>query len=259
MRYLSCDSRTILMPTVLAALALFFVMTGSAHAQLQELCPDFFQIERPGLLSATLFGGGFISDRYGVTDEGFQLAQSFTRYISPFARATGYQLYIKNNNVSPFSPSSGHSPRLNFGRFQGGLDFTLYPGTDLYVSGGGDAGDAHGGLVEGDFSSWLMPHARHPLNASFSSIHTFQNGVTSSEIDLELMLLSNENWMLLGGAGGAIYGGGLIRGGATGQGGPDFGVFYRPWLMGLNVQFGYGSAAHNFGQLNLYKQLTFTE
>jgi hypothetical protein len=259
-KYFSCDSKTLRMRATLAALALFFVMTGSAHAQLRELYPDSFRIERPGQLSATLFGGGFISDRYGVTDEGFQLEQSFTQYISPFARATGYQLYLKNNNVSPFNPSSGrHSPRLNFGRFQGGLDFALYPGTDLYVSGGGDAGDAHGGLIEGDFSSWLMPHARHPVNFAFSSIHTFQNSVTSSEIDLELVLLSNEKWMLLGGAGGAIYGGGFIRGSATGQGGPDVGVFYRPWQMGLNLQFGYGSAAHNFGQFNLYKQLTFTE
>jgi hypothetical protein len=258
-KYFSCDSRIVRTPAAFAALVLFFVLTGAAHAQFEVLYPNFLQVERPGQFSTTLFGGGFISDRYAVTDEGFQLEQSLAQYISPFARATGYQLYIKNNNVSPFSPSSGHSSRLNFGRFQGGLDFTLYPGTNLYVSGGGDAGDAHGGLVEGDFSSWLMPHARHPLNASFSSIHTFQNGVTSSEIDLELMLLSTEKWMLLGGAGGAIYGGGFIRGGATGQCGPDLGVFYRPWRMGFNLQFGYGAAAHNFGQFNLYKQLTFTE
>jgi len=29
--------------------------------------------------------------------------------------------------------------------------------------------------------------------------------------------------------------------------------------MGVNLQVGYGAAAHNFGQLNLYKQLSFTE
>src|SRR5260370_40372837 len=102
------------MPAALAALALFFVMTGSAHAQLQTLYPNFLQVERPGQLSATLFGGGFISDLFGVTDGAFLLEQCFTRHISPFARATGYPLSLKHNTVSSVTPSScPHSPPLH--------------------------------------------------------------------------------------------------------------------------------------------------
>src|SRR5258708_122308 len=129
-----------------------------------------------------------------------------------------------------------------------------------------------------------MAHSRHPLNFSFSSIHTFGNGVTSSEIDFEWILKSTANWLLLGGAGGAIYGGGLsatpgafvfkkpgkikqhflVWGPRTpappvwGRGGPDLGFFYRPWRVGMNAQFGYG-AAKTYGQLNIYKQLGWIE
>jgi hypothetical protein len=246
-----------LLAGMLAFVALM-ASNGAASAQVAALYPNFFQVERPGQLQLTLFGGGFESDRNEITQEGFQLEQSITPYIGAFGRVTGYQGWVRGNRVSPFDPS-GSSSRFNFGRFQGGIDFTLYPGTDLFVSGGGDAGNAHGGLIEGDFSSWLLPHTTHPLNFSFSSLHTFGNQVTSSEIDLQMLLLSREKWMVLGGAGGAIYGGGFIQGTAVGQGGPDLSVYYRPWRLGVSGQFGYGTAAHNYAQLSVYKQLNFTE
>jgi hypothetical protein len=279
-----CGARIARMVAV-AAIALAIVLTGrNANAQLAGLYPNFWSLETPGDLQATLFGGGFVSDHYGTTQEGFQLEQSITPYIGLFGRATAYQLYVKHNQLNPFVPTKRHQAQYFFGRFQGGLDFTLYPGTDFFLSGGKDAGDSDSSLIEGDFSSWVMPHSRHPLNISFSSIHTFQNGVTSSEIDFQWILKSTANWIFLGGAGGAIYAGGsspaagvllckhpgqfnqkcvIGPGGSqsrpiNGQGGPDLGLYYRPWRIGLSAQFGYG-AANNYGQLSVYKQLGWTE
>lgn len=268
-----------------AVFALAIVLTGrSAAAQLADLYPNFWTLEAPGNLQATVFGGGFASDHYGTTQEGFQLEQSITPYIGLFGRATAYQLFVKRNQLNPFVPTKPHQPQYFFGRFQGGLDFALYPGTDFYLSGGKEAGDSDASLIEGDFSSWVMPHSRHPLNISFSSIHTFENGVTSSEIDFQWILKSTANWIFMGGAGGAIYAGGSSPApGALlcknlgrfnqkcvigppgsqarpidGQGGPDLGLFYRPWRIGINAQFGYG-VAKNYGQLSIYKQLGWTE
>ena len=148
-------------------------------------------------------------------------------------------------------------PRLNFGRFRGGDDFTLYPGTHLYVSGGHDVADSDAFIIEGDFSTRLFLHSKHPLNGCFSSIHDYQNGVTSSEIDVNAILLSTEKYMILGGIGGAMYFGGFLNEG-QGQGGPDLGFYYRPWQLGVSAQAGYGNA-HQYGQLSMYKQLSWFE
>jgi hypothetical protein len=233
-------------------------LAPDARAQwFEDTYPRFFSLQTPGLLQATVFSGGFGSDKYGVAQEGGQVEQSITPYIGAFGRATGYQLWIGNGFNSPLSPGSGNHPRLNFGRFQGGADFTLMPGTHLYISGGKDAGDSHANIVEGDFSSWLMLHSRHPLNGSFSSIYDWENGVTSTEIDLRTILLSGEKFMVLGGAGGALYNGGFLTE-TQGQGGPDLGFYYRPWQIGVNAQAGYGSA-HQYGQISMYKQLGWVE
>ena len=197
-----------------------------AHAQwFEDTYPGFFSLQTPGLLQATAFGGGFGSDKYGVAQEGGQVEQSITPYVGAFGRATGYQLWIGNGFDSPLAPGSGNHARLNFGRFQGGVDFTLMPGTHLFVSGGKDVGDSHANVVEGDFSSWLMLHSKHPLNGSFSSMHDYENGVTSTEIDLQAILLSTEKYMVLGGAGGALYNGGFLAD-TEGQGGPDLGFYH---------------------------------
>ena len=233
-------------------------IASHAHAQwFEDTYPGFFSLQNPGQLQATAFGGGFGSDKYGVAQQGGQLEQSITPYIGAFGRATGYQLWIGHGFDSPLAPGSGSHPRLNFGRFQGGVDFTLMSGTHLYVSGGKDVGDSHANVIEGDFSSWLMLHSKHPLNGSFSSIHDYQNGVTSTEIDLQAILLSTEKYMVLGGAGGALYNGGCLSA-TEGQGGPDVGFYYRPWQMGVSAQAGYGSA-HQYGQISMYKQLGWLE
>lgn len=246
-------------------LALAFAVTvaalsssRAAHAQwFEDTYPGFFSLQSPGLLQATGFLGGFISDKYGVLQEGVQVEQSVTPYIGVFGRASGYQLWIGGGFDSPLAPGTGSHPRLNFGRFQGGTDFSLFPGTHLYISGGKDAGDSHANVVEGDFSSWLFRHSRHPLNGSFSSIHDYENGVTSTAIDLQTILLSSEKYMILGGAGGALYNGGFLTR-SQGQGGPDLGFYYRPWQLGVSAQAGYGSA-DQYGQISMYKQLGWFE
>lgn len=230
-----------------------------AHAQFNpsDLYPDFFQIQKPGQLSALGFLGGYGSDKYGTIQEGFQLEQSVTKYVGVFGRLTGYQLWIGQGFDSPLQPGSGHSARLNFGRAQGGIDFSAYPGTHFYISGGKDFGDSDASVIEGDLSSWLLLHSRHPVNFSFSSIHNFENGVTSTELDLQAILLTTEKYIVMAGAGGAFYKGGFVDG-TDGQGGPDLGFYYRPWELGLSAQAGYGSA-HQYGQLTMYKQLNFPE
>ena len=245
--------------TIALALALSALSIASqAHAQwFEDTYPGFFSLQTPGLLQATLFGGGFVSDKYGVLQEGVQVEQSVTPYIGFFGRATGYQLWIGNGFESPLAPGSGSFPRLNFGRFQGGADFSLLPGTHLYVSAGHDVADSDATIIEGDFSSWLWLHSQHPINASFSSIYDWQNGVESSEIDLQAILLSTEKYMVLGGIGGAMYWGGFLTE-TQGQGGPDLGFYYRPWQLGVSAQAGYGNA-HQYGQISMYKQLSWFE
>ena len=197
----------------------------NAHADwFEETYPGFFKLQTPGMLQATIFGGGFVSDKYGVVQEGAQVEQSITPYVGAFARATGYQLWIGNGFQSPLNPNGGAHARLNFGRFQGGVDFTIAQGVHLYISGGRDAGDSHANIIEGDFSGWLWLHSKHPVNLSFSSIHDYENGVTSTEIDLQAILISTEKYMVLGGIGGAMYFGGFLTN-AQGRGGRDMGLY----------------------------------
>ena len=127
---------------VASMLALSAIAIASpAHAQwFDETYPGFFSLQSAGILQATIFGGGFVSDKYVALQQGVQVEQSVTPYIGFFARATGYQLWIGNGFESPLAPGSGNFPRLNYGRFQGGADFTLFPGTHLYVSGGARRG-----------------------------------------------------------------------------------------------------------------------
>jgi hypothetical protein len=244
----------------ICACVMLAMAPGAARAQsvLNDLYPDFFKIQRPGQLDATGFLGGFVSDKYGTTQEGFQLEQSVTKYVGVFGRLTGYQLWVGEGFDSPLQPGTGHAARLNFGRAQGGLDFTLYPGTHLFVSGGKDFGDSHADIIEGDFSSWLMLHSLHPVNFSFSAIHNFENQVTSTEIDIQAILMSTEKYIVMAGAGGAMYRGGFVAGSGEGQGGPDLAFYYRPWRVGLGAQAGYGTA-HQYGQITMYKELSIRE
>lgn len=233
---------------------------GAALMATSNPYPNFFDIATPGRFSLTLFGGGFGSDQYATTQEGIQVEQSLTRYVGIVGRATGYQLYMGHGFASPLEPNPGTSSggaRYNFGRFQGGIDFAVTPTTHLYMFGGDDAGNSHNANIEGDISSWLLVHSTHPLNFLVSSVYSWQNNISSSSIDLRAVLLSTEDYLLMGGAGGVIYGSGFVSG-LAGQGGPDLGLYYRPWQLGADVQAGYGTP-NGYGQLTLYKQFSWTE
>src|SRR5271166_948545 len=127
------DSPTTSQPTAVAGSSMM-----SPLAALELLDPNapenkslkaLYQLERlttPAQphLSATFFGGGLAAEDYFLTDEGIQLEQSITEGIGIVGRATGYQLWIEKNATSPLSPSNRAVNRLNFGRFEGGLDFS---------------------------------------------------------------------------------------------------------------------------------------
>ncbi len=217
---------------------------------------DFLQLTSPGHLSLTLFASGYGSDKYGTTHEGFELEQSVTNQVSLVARAVAYSVYQGTGFDSPLLPASRSSTR-DFGRFQGGLDLAPLPDISLVILGGEDVGDSHAPVVEGDFSSWIVPHSLHPLNFSFSANHYYENEVTSSRIDLRAIVLSTAEVMLLAGAGGAIWGGGSV-GNAKGQGGPDLGVFLRRWHASIDLQAGYGSS-HTYGLVSFSRRIGWDE
>jgi hypothetical protein len=245
------------------AIAVLLIATGilapatSANAQLENLYPGFTQLAKPEVLDAVLYGGGFGSEKYGALQEGLQLEQTVTPYIGLVGRVTGYQLWIGSNFDNPLSPGAGHSGQLNFGRLLGGAEFAVYPGTRFFLLGGGDVGASHAGVIEGDLSSWLITHSHHPLNFSFSANHDYENHVTSAEIDLRMVALSTEKYLLTAGGGGAVYQGGAVTS-VSGQGGPDLGIYFRKWAFGLDLQAGYGNAG-GFGQLSFIKQWDFPE
>jgi hypothetical protein len=214
------------------------------------------QVINPAQLSLTLFAAGYGSDKYGTTHEGFELEQSVTRQLGLIARASTYQIYQGTGFDSPLLPASKSSPR-DFGRFQGGIDLTPLPGVSLALLGGEDVGDSHAPVVEGDFSSWILSHSLHPINFSFSGSHFYENEVTSGRIDLRVITLSTADLMLLGGLGGAIWGGGSV-GNAKGQGGLDISVFVRRWHLSIDLQTGYGSS-HAYGLLNFSRQFHWNE
>jgi len=229
----------------------------AADAQMwQNLYPNFFEL-KPDILDVVAYGGGFGSQDYGAIQQGVQLDQRITRYIGAVGRVTGYELWIGDNFDNPLAPGNGHRPRLNFGRLLGGAEFDLYPGTTLFVLGGGDVGDSSGAVIEGDGSSWLLAHSAHPVNFSFSANHDYQNHVSASEIDLRAVVASTETYLITVGTGGAIYGGGEVTG-VAGQGGPDLGLYLRQYALGFALQAGYGDAG-GFGQLSIIKQWDFPE
>jgi hypothetical protein len=252
-----------------------------AQFMFENLYPGFDTIQRPGRFDIIGFGGGFISDKYATTQQGVQFEQSITPYIGAVGRVTGYQLWIGSGFDNPLDPGTGHFPRLNFARFQGGADFGIYPGTHLFVLGGKDVGDSSATSIEGDLTSWWCLHSLHPVNFSFSTIYNWENGISSNSIDVQAIVKSTEHWMFLAGVGGAFYVGGFLSNsqslvvgnisprvnpssssgssvGPQGQGGPDLGIYYRPWQLGVSAQAGYGNA-HQYGQISIYKQLSFFE
>ena len=232
-------------------------VAAGAPAPVQSPYADFFKLARPSEFSLTVFTGGFRSDKYATTDEGFQFEQRITNYIGAVGRVTGYQLFIGEGFDDPLDPGNGHRARYNFIRMEGGLDFEIYPLTHFFFFGGTDLGDSSAGIIEGDFSSWMRVYSKHPVNAAFSTSYDSQNHVTNSEIDLRVVGYSTESYLLLVGGSGSVYGGGFVSG-LEGQGGPGFGGYYTPWQTGIDLQAGYGSSGV-FGQINLYKSLSWRD
>ena len=220
---------------------------------------SLYQLERLTTLAqphldATFFGGGLASQDYYLTDEGIQLEQSITEGIGIVGRATGYQLWIEKNATSPLAPSDHTVNRLNFGRFEGGLDISPVQGFNFVILGGHDVGDSDAWIIEADISAWMLLASDHPINIFVAPVHDFQNDVTSSEIDFRVVATQTPDWILLLGAGGQIFGGGFISG-VAGEGGPIVGVYNRIYQMGADLQFGYGTPGV-YGELNLYKTLS---
>jgi len=252
-RRLNASSGRMRLAVALAATLALAAVGRSAPARADS---GLFDLTNPRHLSLALFASGYGSDKYGTTHEGFELEQSVTRQLSLVARATAYHVYQGTGFDSPLLPASRSSTR-NFGRFQGGIDITPMPGVSLVVLGGEDVGDSHAPVVEGNFSSWLWPHSYHPVNFSFSGSHYYENEATSGRIDLRAIVLSTADVTLLGGVGGAIWGGGSV-GNAKGQGGPDLGIFVRRWHANIDLQIGYGSS-HTYGLLNFSRQFHWDE
>ena len=222
---------------------------------------DFFDIARPGQFSITGFGGAFRADRYATTQQGVQFEQSLTNYVGVVGRVTGYELYIGQGFADPLAPKGGQggpsAARLNFVRLQGGVDFSPYPLTRVYVLGGKDVGDSDAATVEGDVSTWVNSYSKHPVNLEASSNYNYQNKVINNEIDIRAVALTGEQYMLFAGGGGAIYNGGFIKG-AQGQGGIDLGGYLQQLQTGLDLQGGYGSAGW-YGEVNLYLTLSYED
>ena len=221
---------------------------------------SLYQLERLTTLAAphldaTIFGGGLASQDYYLTDEGIQLEQSITEGIGIVGRATGYQLWIEKNATSPLAPSNRTVNRLNFGRFEAGVDISPWQGLNFVMLGGHDVGDSDAWIIESDISMWFLIANPHPINVFIAPVQDFQNDVTSSEIDFRVVATQTPEWILLLGAGGQVYGGGFISG-LAGEGGPIVGIYNRLYQIGADLQFGYGSPGV-YGELNLYKTFSF--
>jgi hypothetical protein len=218
---------------------------------------DGFELITPPHLGVTLFAIGYGNEKYGSTQEGFQLEQSFNGLLGLVGRAAAYQILKGTIGYdSPLSPSSRSATR-DFGLFQGGVDITPFQGTSLVLLGGEDVGDADAPVVEGDFSNWFGIHTAHPSSISFTGSHYYQNGVTSGTYDVRIMAMSTANFILLLGGGGAIWGGGSLSS-VLAHGGPEIGIFLRRHHLSIEVQAGYGSA-HTYGVVSVSRQFNFEE
>ena len=251
---------TLVLPLVVAGAILLRSVPGSQAADAPLVPPPkpgAFTLLSPEHIDLSVYGGGYVSADYAMTEQGLQISQSITSNIGIVGRATGYQLYIHDSFGNPLNPGTGHQSRLNFGRLQAGLDFHLSETTYAAILGGGDVGDSNAATVEGDFATWFSAKSRHPLNFAVSSIYNTQNKVLSSEIDSRAVAYATASCTVLVGGGGAIYAAGFVHG-VLGQGGPIVGVYWPNWNLGFEVQSGYGSAKE-YGEITLYKQFRWTE
>jgi hypothetical protein len=218
---------------------------------------DFFTPANPQHLSLTLFASAIGNEsRYAATHEGFQLEQTLNPYIGVVGRVSGYQIYQGAGWDNPLTVHPGTRPR-NFGVFMGGIDLLPFQGTSLTILGGRDVGDSSGARIEGDFSSWILLHSRHPINVSFIGDHFYNNGQTGGMIDVRVVMSSWRKVTWLIGAGGQLWGGGpephVMK-----EFGPDLGLFFRQWQTSVDLQAGYGNN-HGYGTIAVTRHLGWDE
>jgi hypothetical protein len=232
---------------------LFLMITGTAHAFPYS---DFFTSANPQTLSVTTFASAIgAKHTYGATHQGFQLEQTLTPYISLVGRVSGYQIYQEDGWDTPLiAPNT--RPR-NFGVFEGGLDLLPIQGTSFTILLGQDVGDSDHARIEGDFSSWLWLHSRHPINLSFIGDHYYNNDRSSGAVDLRTVVSSSREVIWLIGGGGQLWGGGdephLFK-----EFGPDLGIVLRRWNLGVDFQAGYGNLSW-YGLLGISHHFSWDE
>src|SRR5579862_4894625 len=218
---------------------------------------DFFAPANPQHLSLTLFASAIGNEsRYAATHGGFQLEQTLNAYLDVVGRVSAYQIYQGAGWDNPLAAHPGTRPR-NFGVFMGGIDLLPFQGTSLAILGGRDVGDSNGARIEGDFSSWILLHSRHPINVSFTGDHFYNNGQSSGMIDLRVVMGSSRELTWLVGAGGQLWGGGsephIMK-----EFGPDLGLFFRQFETSLDFQAGYGNN-HGYGTIAVSHQFGWDE
>jgi hypothetical protein len=214
---------------------------------------DFFTAANPQRFSLTAFASGIAAEsKYTATHEGFELEQTLTPYVGLVGRISGYQIYQGEGWDTPLT---GHASRpRNFGVLMAGIDLLPLQGTSLKLLGGSDVGDSDRARIEGDFSSWLWLHSRHPINFSFTGDHFYNNGLSSGTVDIRTIVSSSRDATWLVGVGGQMWDGSdethLKK-----EFGPDFGILLRQWKTNLDIQGGYGNLggygtvaiSHHFG------------
>ncbi len=231
------------------------LMAGAATAEALPYS-DFFTTADPQHLSMTMFASGIAAEsKYTATHEGFELEQTLTPYLSMVGRVSAYQGY---EGSGWDWPGAGHRSRpRSFGVLLGGLDFLPLQGASLKILGGGDIGDSDRARIEGDFSSWLWLHSRHPVNLSFMGDHFYNNGLSSGAVDLRTVVASSPKLMWLVGVGGQMWGGAsethLMK-----EFGPDLGVVLRQWKISVDIQAGYGNLG-GYGTVGISRHFGWDE
>ena len=218
---------------------------------------DFFTPANPQHLGVTLFASAIGAEsRYAATHEGFQLEQTLNPYLGVVGRVSGYQNYQGSGWDNPLTAHPGTRPR-NFGVFMGGVELLPFQGTSLTILGGRDVGDSDGARIEGDFSSWILLHSRHPINVSFTGDHFYNNGQSSGAIDVRVVIGSwrEVTWLL--GAGGQLWFNGSLPH-LQKEFGPDLGLFFRQWNTSLDFQAGYGNL-HGYGTIAISRHFSWDD
>jgi len=239
-----------------AILLAVLILIRAAAADAAALYSDFFTGANPQHLSLTIFAVGIGAEsKYAATNEGFELEQTLTPYVSLVGRVSGYQGYQGDGWDWP---GIGHDSRpRNFGVLQGGFDFLPFQGTSFKILGGSDVGDSDRARIEGDFSSWLWLHSRHPINLAFTGDHFYNNGLSSGSIDIRGVWSSSREMIWLIGAGGQLWGGGsephVMK-----EFGPDLGIVLRQWKVSLDFQAGYGNN-HGYGIIGISRHFGWDE